>query len=145
MNNLVKEVSPLSPTSPRDAVVVDVQVKRGALPESPWKGAALMSAAMFCAAAIDTSVKALAGSYATAEIVLLRTLFALPVALSIAHREGGFVEAFRTDLPLWHLYRGFLACGATFTSYNEDEQIDARSNAPIETWSNARVHVIMVT
>jgi len=114
MNNLVKEVSPLSPTSPRDAVVGDVQVKHGALPESPWKGAALMSAAMFCAAAIDTSVKALAGSYATAEIVLLRTLFALPVALSIAHREGGFVEAFRTDLPLWHLYRGFLACGATF-------------------------------
>ena len=34
--------------------------------------------------------------------------------------------------------------GATFTSFNEDEPIDARSNAPIETWSNAGVHVIMV-
>lgn len=74
----------------------------------------MMSAAMFCAAAIDSSVKALAGTYSTAEIVLLRTLFAIPVALSIAHREGGIVDAFRTELPLWHLYRGCLACGATF-------------------------------
>lgn len=73
-----------------------------------------MSAAMFCAAAIDTSVKALAGTYSTAEIVLLRTIFAIPVALSIAHREGGIARAFYTKLPLWHLYRGCLACGATF-------------------------------
>ena len=91
-----------------------VEAGPSALPEHAFKGAALMSAAMFCAAAIDTSVKALAGTYSTAEIVLLRTLFAIPVALSIAHREGGVLRAFHTRLPLWHVYRGCLACGATF-------------------------------
>lgn len=85
-----------------------------ALTDAPLKGALLMMAAMFAAAAIDTSVKALAGSYSTGEIVLLRTLFAIPVTLGIAHTNGGIRAGFRAQLPAWQLYRGALGCGATF-------------------------------
>ena len=43
-----------------------------------------MCAGMFTGVSIDASVKALAGSYSTAEIVFLRGLMALPIALFFA-------------------------------------------------------------
>jgi drug/metabolite transporter (DMT)-like permease len=72
-----------------------------------------MSMAMFMAAGIDISVKALASDYGTPQIVLLRSLFALPVVLTICHYQSG-LSALATPRWGWQLYRGLLTAGANF-------------------------------
>ncbi len=81
--------------------------------QSLLRGAALMSLAMVAAASIDVSVKALTGDFSTAQIVLLRSLFALPLLLVIVHRQTGVGSIVRVSWT-WQLYRGFLTAGANF-------------------------------
>lgn len=76
-------------------------------------GVSLMSLAMFSAAGIDISVKALTGSFNTPQIVLLRSLFALPLVLLICHSQSG-LKALATPRWGWQLYRGCLTAGANF-------------------------------
>jgi drug/metabolite transporter (DMT)-like permease len=76
-------------------------------------GVSLMSLAMFCAAGIDVSVKALTGGFDTPQIVLLRSLFALPVILLICHYQSG-IASLATPRWGWQLYRGLLTAGANF-------------------------------
>jgi drug/metabolite transporter (DMT)-like permease len=76
-------------------------------------GAAYMSAGMFMGASIDVSVKALAGDYGTSQIVLLRTLLALPPILIICHYQGGLAKLM-TPRWGWQIYRGLLTAGANF-------------------------------
>ena len=72
-----------------------------------------MCFAMLVAAGIDVSVKALASGYGTAQIVLLRSLFALPIVLTICHYQSG-LAALATPRWGWQLYRGLLTAGANF-------------------------------
>lgn len=76
-------------------------------------GVSLMSLAMFSAAGIDISVKALTGGFNTPQIVLLRSLFALPFVLLICHHQTG-LKALATPRWGWQLYRGCLTAGANF-------------------------------
>ena len=76
-------------------------------------GVSLMSMAMFTAAGIDISVKALTGGFDTPQIVLLRSLFALPVVLLICHYQSGLKSLARPRWG-WQIYRGFLTAGANF-------------------------------
>jgi drug/metabolite transporter (DMT)-like permease len=76
-------------------------------------GVSLMSLAMLTAAGIDISVKALTGGFDTPQIVLLRSLFALPVVLLICHYQSG-IRALATPRWGWQVYRGFLTAGANF-------------------------------
>lgn len=77
------------------------------------RGVSLMSMAMFTAAGIDISVKALTGGFDTPQIVLLRSLFALPVVLLICHHQSG-LRSLATPRWGWQIYRGFLTAGANF-------------------------------
>ncbi|MEM7018384.1 MAG: DMT family transporter [Pseudomonadota bacterium] len=81
--------------------------------ESSLRGATYMLFAMFLAAGIDVSVKALTSDYSTAQIVLLRSLFALPLILIFCHYQGG-LHSILTPRWGWQLYRGFLTAGANF-------------------------------
>lgn len=76
-------------------------------------GVSLMSLAMLAAAGIDVSVKALTGGFDTPQIVLLRSLFALPIVLLICHKQSG-LRALATPRWGWQLYRGCLTAGANF-------------------------------
>lgn len=76
-------------------------------------GAGFMCLAMLMAAAIDVSVKAVSNDYDTPQIVLLRCLFALPVALLLCHRDGG-IGTLLTPHWRWQIVRGLLAAGANF-------------------------------
>lgn len=76
-------------------------------------GAGYMCLAMIMAAAIDVSVKAVGDGYGTPQIVLLRCLFALPIALWLCHSSGG-LKALRTPTWGWQLLRGCFAAGANF-------------------------------
>ncbi len=76
-------------------------------------GVSLMSLGMFTAAGIDISVKALTGGFDTPQIVLLRSLFALPAVLLICHYQSG-LKSLATPRWGWQLYRGFLTAGANF-------------------------------
>lgn len=76
-------------------------------------GVSLMSLAMLMAAGIDVSVKALAGGFSTPQIVLLRSLFALPLVLLICHYQSG-LRSLATPRWGWQIYRGFLTAGANF-------------------------------
>ena len=76
-------------------------------------GIALMCAGMLTGVSIDASVKALAGDYSTAQIVFMRGLFAMPVALALVHREGSLRQL--ATLPVrWQMWRGLLTAGMTF-------------------------------
>lgn len=81
--------------------------------QRPILGVGLMMTAMLVAAGIDVSVKALASDYGTAQIVLLRSLLALPVVLVICHYQAG-LAALATPRWGWQIYRGFLTAGANF-------------------------------
>lgn len=81
--------------------------------QRPIAGVSLMAFAMFMAAGIDVSVKALASDYSTAQIVLLRSLFALPIVLLICQRQSG-LKALATPRWGWQIYRGLLTAGANF-------------------------------
>ena len=69
--------------------------------------------AMFTAAGIDIAVKALTGGFDTPQIVLLRSLFALPIVLLICHYQSGLKSLARPRWG-WQIYRGFLTAGANF-------------------------------
>ena len=68
---------------------------------------------MFMAACVDVAVKALAGSYGTAQIVLLRILLSLPLVLAFCHLQGGLRSLIAPRWG-WQSYRGLLAAGANF-------------------------------
>lgn len=68
---------------------------------------------MFMAACVDVAVKALAGSYGTAQIVLLRIVLSLPLVLVFCHLQGG-LRSLLTPRWGWQCYRGLLAAGANF-------------------------------
>lgn len=76
-------------------------------------GALCMCAAMLGGACIDVAAKALAADYTTAQIVLLRSLFAIPVITWIVAREVGLSELKNADFK-WQLWRGLLTAGANF-------------------------------
>lgn len=76
-------------------------------------GALCMCAAMLGGACIDVAAKALAANYTTAQIVLLRSLFAIPVITWIVAREVGLSELKNADFK-WQLWRGLLTAGANF-------------------------------
>lgn len=76
-------------------------------------GATWMCTAMFMAACVDIAVKALAGSYGTAQIVLLRIVLSLPLVLVFCHLQGG-LRSLLTPRWGWQCYRGLLAAGANF-------------------------------
>ncbi len=76
-------------------------------------GATFMCTAMFMAACVDVSVKALAGSYGTAQIVLLRIVLSIPLVLAFCHLRGGIPSLLRPHWG-WQCYRGLLAAGANF-------------------------------
>jgi len=69
--------------------------------------------AMFLGACIDVAVKALSSNYSTAQIVLLRTLFALPLVMLFCHYQGGLQSVFSPRWR-WQLYRGLLTTGVNF-------------------------------
>ena len=72
-----------------------------------------MCAAMLGGASIDVAVKALADDYTTAQIVLLRSAFALPIVLAIVQTQVGF-GALKHAGFAWQLWRGLLTAGANF-------------------------------
>jgi drug/metabolite transporter (DMT)-like permease len=81
--------------------------------QRPLVGVSYMSIAMLLAAGIDISVKTLVSDYSTAQIVLLRSLLALPLVLLICHYQSG-LKALATPRWGWQIYRGFLTAGANF-------------------------------
>jgi len=68
---------------------------------------------MLAGASIDVSVKALAPTYSTAQIVFLRSLIAMPVVLALVHHQVGLVALTTADWR-WQLWRGLLTAGANF-------------------------------
>lgn len=76
-------------------------------------GALCMCAAMVGGTSIDVAVKALAADYTTAQIVLLRSLFALPVILALVWHQVG-LTAIRQVKYSWQVWRGLLTAGANF-------------------------------
>lgn len=82
-------------------------------PQRILTGVSLMSMAMLAAAGIDVSVKALTDGFDTPQIVLLRSLFALPIVLLICHYQSG-LKSLAEPRWGWQAYRGFLTAGANF-------------------------------
>jgi drug/metabolite transporter (DMT)-like permease len=80
------------------------------------RGAAWMLFAAFAGSLLDASIKQLAESYQTPQIVLLRLLFSLPLVLWYAHVEGGVSNIWPTYWG-WHVVRALCAAGATFGFY----------------------------
>jgi drug/metabolite transporter (DMT)-like permease len=76
-------------------------------------GALCMCAAMLAGTSIDVSVKALAPTYSTAQIVFLRSVIALPLLLALVHYKVG-LPALTTAGWGWQLWRGLLTAGASF-------------------------------
>ena len=76
-------------------------------------GAICMCVAMFGGASIDIAVKALASDYSTAQIVLLRSLFAVPIVFALVVQQEGVASLAKAGLA-WQLWRGFLTAGANF-------------------------------
>ncbi len=72
-----------------------------------------MCIAMFGGASIDIAVKALTSDYSTAQIVLLRSAFALPIVLAVVWHQVGFSELGHAGWG-WQLWRGLLTAGANF-------------------------------
>lgn len=76
-------------------------------------GALCMCAAMLGGSSIDVAVKALASDYSTAQIVLLRSAFAVPIILAIVVREVGLPALTQVHFG-WQVWRGVLTAGANF-------------------------------
>lgn len=76
-------------------------------------GATFMCVAMFMAACVDVAVKALAGSYGTPQIVMLRVVLSIPLVLVFCYLQGGIRSLLRPHWG-WQCYRGLLAAGANF-------------------------------
>ncbi len=83
-------------------------------PESnTFLGAMCMCAAMLGGSSIDVAVKALAGDYPTAQIVLLRSAFAVPIISFIVYQTVG-LGALKEAGWRWQVWRGLLTAGANF-------------------------------
>ncbi|NKB98077.1 MAG: EamA family transporter [Pseudomonadales bacterium] len=76
-------------------------------------GALCMCAAMLGGSSIDVVVKALAGDYPTAQIVLLRSAFAIPIITFVVYQSVG-LAALKYAGFRWQLWRGLLTAGANF-------------------------------
>ena len=76
-------------------------------------GAWYLCLAMLFAASIDVIAKLLTEDFSTAQIVFLRSLFAIPFAYAICFQQKTTNQLAR---PLWgwQLYRGLLTVGAQF-------------------------------
>ena len=78
-----------------------------------WLGAMCMCLAMFGGASIDVAAKALSADYSTAQIVLLRSVFALPIVFSLVVQQVGVGALAHAGFG-WQLWRGVLTAGANF-------------------------------
>ncbi|MEM9621813.1 MAG: DMT family transporter [Pseudomonadota bacterium] len=76
-------------------------------------GALCMCVAMLGGTSIDIAVKALAPHYSTAQIVLLRSLFAIPLIFALVWHQVGLPALGRAGLA-WQIWRGLLTAGANF-------------------------------
>jgi len=76
-------------------------------------GAMYMCVAMLGGTSIDIAAKALAADFSTAQIVLLRSLFALPIVLVLVQQQVGLVALSKVSWR-WQLWRGVLTAGANF-------------------------------
>lgn len=76
-------------------------------------GALCMCAAMLAGASIDISVKALAPTYSTAQIVFLRSAIAIPLVLVLVWHQVGLKALAGAGMG-WQLWRGLLTAGANF-------------------------------
>ncbi|WP_138466982.1 DMT family transporter [Poseidonocella sp. HB161398] len=90
-----------------------MQAATDARPRDGMAGILLMCAGVACLCVNDAIAKTLAASYHPMQILFLRNLLALPVAIAIAWRMGG-AGALRSHRPLAHLLRGVLWIGAAF-------------------------------
>ena len=81
------------------------------------QGLALYALGVGAFATMDAFAKYLSGSYAVAEIILIRALFGyLPILVQYRMGEVRGMQAVRSNKPLLQLLRGglVLAAGATF-------------------------------
>lgn len=83
---------------------------------SATNGILLMCLGVACLCVNDSLAKALGESYSPLQILFLRNLIALPIAIGIAWKMGGSA-ALRSRTPLTHLLRGVLWIGAAFTFF----------------------------
>ncbi|WP_193177569.1 DMT family transporter [Oricola nitratireducens] len=83
---------------------------RGA-PSQTVTGIGLMAAGVACLCVNDAIAKALTAGYLPIQILFIRNLVALPIAILIAWRMGGR-SALRSHRPATHLVRGALWIGA---------------------------------
>ena len=79
---------------------------------SSTRGVLLLSAAFFIFSIQDVIIKTMSGNYALLQIVLIRTLFTIPIVLSVLLLNGGF-KALRTKTPGLQILRGI----AMFLAY----------------------------
>lgn len=82
----------------------------------PAAGIALMCVGVACLSFNDALAKALTATYAPIQILFLRNIIALPVAILIALRMGGR-GALRSYRPAAHLLRGILWVSAATTFF----------------------------
>ena len=76
-------------------------------------GALYLCVAMFMAASIDVSVKALTSNFGTPQIVFLRTLLSIPILLAFCAHQRSTRQLVQPRWG-WQIYRGLLAAGANF-------------------------------
>ena len=78
-----------------------------------WRGVTFLVVGMFLGTTIDIAVKALTSSYTTPQIVLVRSLIAIPFMLLVCRQQGD-LAALMAPRWGWQLYRGTMVAGATF-------------------------------
>jgi len=81
-------------------------------PRRGW-GIALMLASIGCFSAMTATVKFLSVDYSVFQIILFRSVVALPVVVFLVMRAGG-LAALRTDRPVLHFLRNLLALLSNF-------------------------------
>ncbi|WP_108258536.1 DMT family transporter [Mangrovicoccus ximenensis] len=94
-----------------------MRTETGTAPRHGTAGMLLMCAGVACLSINDAIAKLLAESYHPMQILFLRNLMALPVALAVAVRMGG-PGALRSARPAAHLLRGVLWIGAAFLFFS---------------------------
>ncbi|QKV20516.1 DMT family transporter [Oricola thermophila] len=77
----------------------------------PLAGIALMCAGVASLCISDAIAKELTAGYAVMQVLFMRNLLALPVAVAIAWKLGGRA-ALRSHKPMAHMVRGFIWIGA---------------------------------
>ncbi len=79
-------------------------------------GIACMCAAAFCMVALDVAVRTLLEDYALAQVVMLRSAFALVLVFLLIWQRRR-MPALRTRRAGWHVFRSLLMTGSMFTFY----------------------------